>query len=73
MQVILIIVFVRILVKINYLKAMSNHSNENDDDQIALPSDWTNTECARLPFAFQNNSGVQFTVDDNNNNPMQFF
>ena len=33
--------------------------NESDDDQIALPSDWTNTECACLPFAFQNNSGVQ--------------
>ena len=46
--------------------------NESDDDQIALPSDWTNTECARLPFAFQNNSGVQITIDDNNN-PMQFF
>ena len=46
--------------------------NENGDDQIALPSDWTNTECACLPFAFQNNGGVQFTVDDNNN-PMQFF
>ena len=46
--------------------------NESDDDQIVLPSDWTNTECAHLPFAFQNNSGVQFTVD-HNNNPMQFF
>ena len=46
--------------------------NESDDDQIALPSDWINTECACLPFAFQNNSGVQFAVDDNNN-PMQFF
>ena len=47
--------------------------NESDDDQIALPSDWTNIyRVCTLPFAFQNNSGVQFTVDDNNN-PMQFF
>ena len=28
--------------------------NESDDDQIALSSDWTNTECAHLSFAFQN-------------------
>ena len=52
--------------------SVESFNDESDDNQIVLPSDWTNTECTRLPFVFQNNSGVQFTVDDNNN-PMQFF
>ena len=52
--------------------SVESFNDESDDNQIVLPSDWTNTECTRLPFVFQNNSGVQFTVDDNNK-PMQFF
>ena len=54
------------------MSELSESSVESFNDEIVLPSDWTNTECTRLPFVFQNNSGVQFTVDDNNN-PMQFF
>ena len=52
--------------------SVESFNDESDDNQVVLPSDWTNTECTRLPFVFQNNSGAQFTVDDNNN-PMQFF
>ena len=52
--------------------SVESFNDESDDNQIVLPSDRTNTDCTRLPFVFQNNSGVQFTVDDNNN-PMQFF
>ena len=52
--------------------SVESFNDESDDNQIVLPSDWKNTECTRLPLIFQNNSGVQFTVNDNNN-PMQFF
>ena len=45
--------------------SVESFNDESDDNPIVLPSDWTNTECTCLPFVFQNNSGVQFTVDKN--------
>lgn len=43
----------------------SIHGSDNNA-QIAVPSEWACTGWRCEPFAFQNNSRVQFSVDDNN-------
>ena len=44
----------------------------SDDDDIALPSEWTTIGKERNPFRFRSDAGVKFTVEDNEN-PVEFF
>ena len=32
--------------------SVESFNDESDDNQIVLPSDWTNTECTRFPLIF---------------------
>ena len=51
---------------------LGSEESDNDDNLIALPSDWARQGIARNPFPFIGDSGVKFIVEDKNN-PMEFF